>query len=80
MIDFNELDAEYMLMCDKHEQCCECKYYGKYPCQLAFGYDKGREDAIDEFKFKIKECCSMIGSCDFDDLNRIARQLKESNK
>lgn len=36
-----------------------------------------RADAIDKYNEKIKDCCSIVGSCDFADLDRIAKQLKE---
>lgn len=36
-----------------------------------------RSDTIDKYNEKIKECCSIVGSCDFSDLDRIAKQLKE---
>lgn len=29
------------------------------------------------FKLKIKECCAIAGTCDFEDLDIIAEQLKE---
>lgn len=44
-------------------------------------YEQGRVDerakAIDEYNVKIKECCSVVGNCDFEDLDRIAERLKE---
>lgn len=36
-----------------------------------------RAYAIDEYNRKIKECCRIVGSCDFEDLDRIANELKE---
>lgn len=37
---------------------------------------KVRAEAIDEYNAKIKECCNIIGSCDFEDLDKIARAVK----
>lgn len=45
---FNELHGEYMKMCDEQEDCSECKYDGNFPCQLSFGYSKGRADQKEE--------------------------------
>lgn len=44
MINFDELNDDYINMCNEKEHCSECKYNGNFPCQLAFGYDKGRAD------------------------------------
>lgn len=31
--------------------------------------------ALDDFETKIKECCSIAGSCDFEDMAKIKEQL-----
>lgn len=31
--------------------------------------------ALEDFEMKIKECCSVIGSCDFEDMAKIKEQL-----
>lgn len=38
---------------------------------------EAKEKAINEYNSKIKEVCKIVGSCDFEDLDRIAKQLKE---
>lgn len=32
--------------------------------------------ALEDFEVKIKECCSIVGSCDYEDMERIKEQLK----
>lgn len=54
MTIFDELNDEYMNMCGEQEDCSKCKYNGNFPCQLAFGYDKGRTDAIEKAKKYIR--------------------------
>lgn len=39
-------------------------------------YNDGYNQALDDFEIKIKECCSMVGSCDFEDMVKIKEQLK----
>lgn len=40
------------------------------------GYDDGYNQALEDFEAKIKECCSIVGSCDFEDMSSIKEQLK----
>lgn len=35
--------------------------------------------ALEDFEVKIKECCSIAGSCDYEDIERIKEQLKRNN-
>lgn len=44
----DELDEEFMKMCDSNKVCDECKY--SHPCLLSYGYDKGRADMKREIK------------------------------
>lgn len=57
--------------CDRHK-------YSECPLEkheLAIRADE-RAKTIEEFKSKIKECCSIVGTCDFEDLDRISERLK----
>lgn len=49
----------------------------KWTCEGTKTVDDIKAEAFDEFKNEIKKCCSIVGNCDFDDLDRIAKQLKE---
>lgn len=37
---------------------------------------KSYNQALEDFEVKIKECCSIVGSCDYEDMERIKEQLK----
>lgn len=39
-------------------------------------YMKGRKDGIDEYNAQIKQHCSIVGSCDFEDLDKLAERIK----
>lgn len=63
--------------------CEECKYYhdncnAKFRCRLDL--EKIRADAIDEYNSKIKEVCKIVGSCDFESLDMLANELKETKQ
>lgn len=38
---------------------------------------KSYNQALEDFDAKIKECCSIVGSCDFEDMEKIKEQLKK---
>lgn len=38
--------------------------------------NKAYNQALEDFEAKIKECCSIVGSCDYEDMERIKEQLK----
>lgn len=40
------------------------------------GYKEGYNQALEDFEMKIKECCSVAGSCGFEDMAKIKEQLK----
>lgn len=88
----DELGCAYTDFCNKSKDCGDCKYNENFPCQLFFGYDKGRADAIDEFIDKVSESIIWdvlaeimkrnIGASEGADriieyLQKIAGQLKE---
>lgn len=37
--------------------------------------NKAYNQALEDFESKIKECCSVVGSCDFEDMAKIKEQL-----
>lgn len=68
-----------MNRCDvcKNIDRCVCVPYG---CEC-FEIDLEKHDtetynqALEDFEMKIKKCCSLAGSCDFDDMAEIKEQL-----
>lgn len=44
----DELNFEYNDFCNKYKVCTDCKYNENFPCQMMFGYDKGKADTIEE--------------------------------
>lgn len=41
-------------------------------------YNEAYIKALNDFEAKIKECCSIVGSCDFEDMESIKEQLKNN--
>lgn len=39
--------------------------------------NKSYNQALEDYEMKIKECCSVAGSCDFEDMVKIKEQLKK---
>lgn len=56
--------------------CDKCDYFVSVEEAYTNGKADGTAKAIDEYNAKIKECCNIVGSCDFEDLDKIAEQLK----
>lgn len=46
---------------------------------IKMAFKLGQIESINNYNEKIKECCSVVGCCDFDDLDRIAEELKEQS-
>lgn len=40
-------------------------------------FNDGYNQALDDYEMKIKECCSIVGCCDFEDMSIIKEQLKK---
>lgn len=59
-----------------HQCMYECQYFFKSACigKMNESYNQ----ALEDFEMKIKECCSIVGSCDFEDMAKIKEQLRRN--